>query len=292
MAAGKSIVVAVDGSQEALNGVRWAATAAHRSGRPLTVLGAVPPPTPQFNLAGVDLEEAAREAAESFADNVTQIAAELAAEVAPELTIERKLVHGKPGLVLREASSHADLLVMGRRGLGGVQGLLMGSISTYVVAHADCPVVVVPDEEAAKASDGPVVVGVDGSSVSTAAIAEAFALASFLGAPLTAVHSYGDVAEEFSAAVGAGVLERLREEAEESLCSQLAGYREDYPDVAVTPIVTTESPTRELSRLSVQAQIVVVGSRGRGGFRGLVLGSTSQGVLHVAESPVMIVHGH
>ena len=287
---GQTIVVAVDGSERALNAVRWAARTAQRRRRTLEVVSAVPPLTPQFNLAGVALEEAAGRTAMEFAERATETAAEVAAESAPGVSVQRRVIPGKPALVLRDLSSRAELLVVGRRGLGGVRGLLMGSISTDAAAHSDCPVVVVPGDELR--SSGPVVVGVDGSPLSTAAIRQAFVYADLLETSVTAVHGYVGFSSQAFYTQGDHIIEQLRDEAVEQLGSQLAGHSEDHPDVPVRSVATTARPADEIARLAEDAQLVVMGSRGRGGFRGLVLGSTSQAVLHVAKCPVMIVHNH
>ncbi|MFC0315544.1 universal stress protein [Gordonia phosphorivorans] len=279
------IVAAVDGSELALDGVRWAALAAQRENRPLRVVSVVEPPILQYG-AAIAMAQAYTDAAKAFAEGALDIARDLIDEVAPGAETTAEVIEGRPALVLRELSSRAHTMVLGRRGLGGVTGLLLGSVSTDVAAHADCPVVVVPENPR---DSGPVVVGVDGSPVSSAAIAAAFAQASFLQAPLIAVHTYGGNA-------GAAYFDRLHaerqqltDEAHEALGSQLAGALEDYPDVAVTTVVTTESAAHQVLESAAEAQLIVMGSRGRGGFRGLLLGSTSQAVLQVAPCPVMIV---
>ncbi|WP_026919745.1 universal stress protein [Gordonia shandongensis] len=283
------IVVAVDGSEQALAAVRWATTAAARHRRPLRIVSAMPPFAPQFTLSALSLEDAAVRAARKFAEESITTAGEMAAEIAPDLQITGAILEGKPALVLRDVSSRAHMLVVGRRGLSGVRGLLMGSVSTDAAAHADCPVVVVTGDD--YRPDGPVVVGVDGSPVSTAAIAEAFRQASVRDTRLIAVHTYGGFSEAaFYSDDIDRVLTQLREEAAEALGSQLAGYREEHPDVTVEPVVREGGAAESIRELSHDAQLVVMGSRGRGGFRGLVLGSTSQAVLHVAHCPVMVVH--
>ncbi|GAA3970311.1 universal stress protein [Gordonia caeni] len=282
------IVAAVDGSEPALNGVRWAAAAAARQNRPLLLVSVVSPPSiPQFGSA-ISQGQAYLDASRAFAEGALDVARQVAREEAPNVAESGEVVDGRPALVLRQLSSRAHLMVLGRRGLGGVRGLLLGSVSTDVSAHADCPVVVVPETPR---TSGPVVVGVDGSPVSAAAIAEAFQQASMLGTVLVAVHTYGGYA-------GVATFDRieqgrrqLAEEARESLGSQLAGCLGDYPDVTVSSVVTMESPAEQIISSAADAQLIVLGSRGRGGFRGLLLGSTSQAVLHVAHCPVMIVPG-
>ncbi|MFW0786321.1 universal stress protein [Gordonia sp. CPCC 206044] len=281
------IVAAVDGSEHALAAVRWAASAAAREKCPLLVMSAVSPLHPSFSLAAVSLEQSIVDADHAFAEAALDNAAAIAEETAPGVTVTRQVVVGKPSLALRELSSRARTVVVGRRGLGGVSGLLLGSVSTDITANADCPVVVVSGETPSR---GPVVVGVDGSPVSTAAIAAAFEQASLLGTTITAVHAYGGFSSTAFFGEGEKVLREIHDGAVASLGSQLAGHRTDYPDVTVDAVVTAESPSEKLSALSADAQLIVLGSRGRGGFRGLMLGSTSQAVLHVATCPVMVVH--
>ena len=279
------IVTAVDGSALALDGVRWAALAAQRENRPLRVVSVVEPPILQYGSA-IAMAQAYADASRAFAEGALDIARDVIGEAAPGVDATVEILDGRPALVLRELSSRAHLMVLGRRGLGGVTGLLLGSVSTDVVAHADCPVVVVPESPR---TSGPVVVAVDGSPVSSAAIDAAFEQASFLQAPLIAVHTYGGNA-------GAAYFDRLHDErqqltdeAHEALGSQLAGALGDYPDVSVTTAVTTEAPATQILESAADAQLIVMGSRGRGGFRGLLLGSTSQSVLQVATCPVMVV---
>ena len=282
------IVVAVDGSEQASNAVRWVARAAVRANRPLHIVSAVAPPAAAFTLAAVSVAQSAATAGRAFAETAVELAKGLAEDTADGVTVTGEVIEGKPALALRDISSRAHNLVVGKRGLGGVSGLLLGSVSTHVAAHAECPVVVVSDT---LPTSGPVVVGVDGSPTSTDAIAQAFAQAAILNATLVAVHSYGGFSSAAFYDAGEKVLRQLHDEAEETLGAQLAGYGEDYPDVIVEHVITADAPSTRIAELSAQAQLVVMGSRGRGGFRGLLLGSTSQAVLHVADCPVMVVQG-
>ncbi|MFC7615699.1 universal stress protein [Actinokineospora soli] len=161
----------------------------------------------------------------------------------------------------------ACLVVLGSRGLGGFGGLLLGSTAVQVAAHARCPVVVVRGERS-----GDVVVGVDGSAHSVEAIAFAFGEAQRLGAGVVAVT--------------AGSQE---DEAARALAESVAGWAERYPDVPVRRSVVRGHAARALVDAAADAALLVVGSRGAGGFRGMLLGSVSQGVLHHATCPVAIV---
>ena len=161
-------------------------------------------------------------------------------------------------------------------------------MSTAVAAHAHGRVVVV----AGAGGDGPVVVGVDDSPISDAAVAEAYRQASLRNATLIAVHTWTPL--DADALHGYGIepdeIERMSQDAVEAVAERLAGYASEYPDVKVERKVLPEEPAKALlDAAGEDAQLIVVGSRGRGGFRGLLLGSTSQKVMHQAHSPVMVV---
>ena len=193
--------------------------------------------------------------------------------------------------VLIEASTSARLLVVGSRGRGGFTGLLLGSVSVTVAAHAHCPVVVVRTRRADDSSVRPVVVGVDGSPTSTSAVDHAFDQASRLGLPLVAVHAwelptlFGPVPPWLPEEV-----EEIRMAEKAVLSESLAGHMERYPDVNVTSMVHRGGPAHVILAAAEDAELLVVGSRGLGGFRGLLLGSVSQAVLHHATCPVAVVH--
>jgi nucleotide-binding universal stress UspA family protein len=213
-----------------------------------------------------------------------------ATAAAPGLQPELELVDGTPVETLVRESSEASLLVLGTRGLGGFAGLLVGSTSVALAGRTHCPLVVVRGSDDA-GTGKPVVVGVDGTPVGESAIAFAFEQASAHGSELVAVHSWTDPAVLNALAGGALMADygMLEEQATVLLAERLAGWQEKYPDVRVTRHVVREHPTRTLLHFADGAQLVVVGSRGRGGFAGLVLGSTSQHLLHHAPCPVAVV---
>ncbi len=140
-------------------------------------------------------------------------------------------------------------------------------------------------------TEGPIVVGIDGSESSKAAVEVAFEQAAARGASLVAVNVWSDVSVQPS--LGASpedpLWSSIQTGEEVVLSERLAGYQERYPDVTVERVVARDRPVRVLSEFAEKAQLIVVGSRGRGGFTGMLLGSTSNALLHTADCPVMIV---
>jgi nucleotide-binding universal stress UspA family protein len=182
--------------------------------------------------------------------------------------------------------------VLGTPGLSRLGRVLVGSVSVALAAHAPCPVTLVRphvgDDE--PPAEGPVVLGVDGTPAGEEAIAAAFEEASWRGARLTAVHC---LHEAFLSAVfeenrwtmdGPATEEHERE----LLAQRLAGWQEKYPDVVVDRVVPAGRPAERLLDFADRAQLLVVGSRGLGGFRGLALGSTSQALMSYALCPVLV----
>lgn len=281
-----TIVVGIDGSESALEAAVWAAKAAERQGKSLTILAAYETQAAAYAPALVipqDVIDIIRKEAE---ENVHTAAAK-ARTTAPSVDVTGKVVEGRPSPVLIDASHDAALVVVGSRGLGGVRGLFLGSVGVDVAAHAASPVVVY----AGPGGPGPVVVGIDGSELSEAALSSAFEQASQLGTKLKVVHTWTDLASDALNGYGldADQLQRLADEAHEVVAERIAGFGSDYPDVEIERVVVPDGPANQLIEHATDAQLLVVGSRGRGGFRGLLLGSTSQAVLHKATCPVLVV---
>ncbi|HET9142213.1 universal stress protein, partial [Actinophytocola sp.] len=191
--------------------------------------------------------------------------------------------------VLRAASEQAALLVCGSSGLGAISGLLAGSVTVALAGHSACPLVVVRGEPALP--DAPVVVGVDGSPASGSAIGLAFEQAAQHGGGLVAVHAWTDTvfpAGAYGTAYPAVDWDLLDKHAHELLTERLAGWSDKYPHVSVRHVVARDRPAHALLDAAHGASLIVVGSRGRGGFAGLLLGSVSQALIHHAPCPVMI----
>ncbi|WP_286901110.1 universal stress protein [Thermocrispum sp.] len=287
---GKPVTVGIDGSDRAIVAARWAASAAAHRHAPMRLLHA----TGYTEAVAGTLPPAQRlwEQLQRTGDDALELAFRAVREVA-DVQVEKVLVDDPPARALLKAAQDSRMLVVGGSGHpGAVKGLLVGSLATQLAAHARAPVAVVRGADADRRPErDPVVVGVDGSRLSTDAIAVAFEEAALRSAPLIAVHAWSDAdtSQVFGESRMAFDWEPIERSAERLLAEQLAGWGEKYPDVPVRRRVARDRPAHALLAESDRAQLVVVGSRGRGGFRGLLFGSTSQKLIHHAACPVLVV---
>jgi len=190
------------------------------------------------------------------------------------------LINGHPTAVLCERSRDADMVVVGSRGRGGIAGMLLGSVGWQVAAHAHCPVVVVRGHwrSAGDYASGAIVVGTDASPASDAALGFGFEQAALRGAPLLAVCALADA----PGCLGGDL--KLQDDVEQAITR----HEKDHPGVAVLRHVAQGGARAALLAAAHEAQLLVVGSRGRGGIKGMPLGSVSQAVLHHAPCPVAV----
>jgi nucleotide-binding universal stress UspA family protein len=284
------IVVGYDGSADARIAVRWAVDEAARRSVPLRLVYAVPPeirtshgvPMPW----GDSIEEDIRHAEESIAT----LTAELTG-AAPAVAIEGVVAAGSPMSVLHAQSLDAQMIVVGSRGLGGFTGLFLGSVSAAVAAHARCPVVVVRDGDPVAHQQRPVMVGVDDAAHSAEAIGFAFDEAALRGVDLVAVRAWSPPAQPWRSDVRPLVLDvdELETAERHAVNAALDGWREKYPGVNASVRVVPGDARRVLTTVSEDAQLLVVGFRGRGGFIGLTLGSVSHYVLQHASCPIAVL---
>ncbi|WP_283137170.1 universal stress protein [Rhizohabitans arisaemae] len=280
------ISVAVDGSASAGAALDWAVDEASRRRAALRIVhvGAVW----EDLQVPIPVEPTYREALQSYAEGVLTEAVERAEKRAPGLETTTALLTGPVVDALRGESVGGEELVLGSRGLGGFTGLLLGSVALRVAGHAEGPVVVVRGGEG-RTTYGEVVVGHDGSQNAQAALEYAFEAARLRGARLRAVHSWQIPMFSSYAVLYPGPMDEISEAAEQASERRLAPWRERYPEVAVVESVVCGHPVAELVEASEEADLVVVGSRGLGGFGAAVLGSVSHGVLHRAHCPVAVV---
>lgn len=279
------IVVGVDGSKFSERALDWAIDEASRRGRPLWLICA----WAMDYTAGMigRLIPFIRDGC----DRVLADARQRVTSRAPTLTVTTQTIQGQPAAALTDASARAFLVVVGSRGLGSFHGALAGSTSMAVAAHAHCPVVVIHEQSPPTGPARRVIVGVDGSAASADTLRYAFDQASERGLGLTAVHAWGVTFIEGTFVVAGLIdnLEALSHEQEAMTAEWINPWREKFPNVDVQMKVTQARPVDALVDASQEAQLLVVGSRGHGGFTHLLLGSVSQGVLHRAHCPVAVI---
>ena len=287
-------VVGTDGSLRADKAVMWAAK--HVSERtvpvPLLIVHAIPAtPIPSRNEAATALQTG-----QDYKDMLEERAYRIVGEVAdrvraeyPDLQVETAVVEGHPADLLAEAAQDADQVVVGAQGAGAPALVkMLGGVSDYVVANAQGAVAVVPDR-AEDRPGAPVVVGLDDSPQGHLAIARAFQAASLRGVPLIAITAwdYGP----YDAITGeiwthsVKEMDQMMVEAGEEL---IATKQAEFPDVEVTVKAVRGRPETALIDASRDAGLVVIGSKGRGGFARLLLGSTSRLVLRESYCPVVV----
>lgn len=284
------VTVGVDGSASALRAVRWAAREAAMRGVELRIVHAAPH-YPELGPGASEHRE--WPLAVRTASAVTSHARQLAQAIEPALTVRTAVIPGPRSRTLISCSEEAELLVVAARGLDGSAGLHLGSVTGTVSTYARCPVVVVRRRVVTDPQQpAPVVVGVDGSPASQFALGFAFAFADRRRLPLVAVHSWREISRYAVAQVvgEAANQQELAGTEERLLAEALAGWAERYPDVPVRQVVRRDRAVETLLGYSPTAELVVVGSRGRGGFSGMLLGSTSQALVRYASGPVAVAH--
>lgn len=281
------VVVGVDGSAASNFAVCWAAREAEMRGAPLTLVhmfNAYVPTYPQLPMAnGVavwQLEDGNKALQEAVK------IAEDANKTGRKIEISTEVKSSPPVPTLVEMSDDAEMIVVGSSGRGALARFFLGSVSSAVAQRAHCPVAVVRDEDPLMADPehAPVLVGIDGSPASEQATAIAFDAASRRGVELIALHAWSDV-EVFE--LPGFDWTQVRAEAERNLAERLAGYEERYPDVKVQRLIVRDRPARQLIEQSESAQLVVVGTHGRG-LTGTLLGSVSNAVVHSVRMPVIV----
>ncbi|WP_067669902.1 universal stress protein [Nocardia miyunensis] len=284
-----SVLAAVDGSAVSYQAAAWAAADAALHGCGLHLVTSVSLPAgygPGAILTGTDTDWLRTEGERILTEGARAARAGAPGSV-PPISTEVSWSRVIPDLI--ERSRSARMLVVGNHGIGALRRGLLGSVTTAMLRHAHCPVAVIHYRQAddPAAARGPVVVGVDGSANSMPAVAVALEEASLRKAGLTAVHAWSDVPVTFPMSVdweGA-----LRDTEDAVLAETMAGWAERYPDVPVRRILVQDRPVRALLDQAESAQLMVVGSHGRGGFSGMLLGATSNALAHSVECPIVIV---
>lgn len=280
------IAVGVDGSEPSLRAVDWAAAEAAERGMSLRVCHVSDQPEETGRAAGPAGETGRQH---DGGPEVLRVATERAHQVAPGLAVEGVLRTGhcaSHAEALITLASGAEALVIGSHGRGGLTAALLGSVSEHIVHHGRGPVLVVRGPR----RFGPIAVGVDGSAESQAALGFAFARADELGVGIRALHAYSlTMAIPRMGYVPDFEVEQVAGAARDTLDSALAPWTEKYPDVPVTRQTVDDSASVVLVEQSRDCGLLVVGSRGRGGVAGLLLGSVSRHAIRHADCPVAVV---
>ena len=285
----QSVVVGIDGSDSALGAARWAAQYAADHALAVTLLHAIP--RLDFHFATDDAP--ADDAGGADGDRVLAAAQTAVRATHPDLPVHTATVTGAVATTLAERAESARLLVVGT---GAAEHRVLGGHVVRVTHRARCPVVVWRAPVATRTGKPlPVVVGVDESEASTRALAEAFDIARAWHAQLTVAHMW-----EIDAAVGMGdlggqgnmdwqLLDVLQTQQRRRMDELVEPFARKYPNAHVTKVFQDIGPAKGLADLSREAQLVVVGSHGRGRLADSILGSVSQNLIHHAECPVLVV---
>jgi nucleotide-binding universal stress UspA family protein len=278
------IVVGVDGSGDADVAVRWAANESALRKARLTLVQAVALPTPGWTMR--ELRELYETDADAILDDAVTNVNEFMKERAPT-DLRRQIFFSQPAAALIDMSKDTEMVVVGARGVGALRRVLLGSVSTALIHHGHCPIAVIHRDASlyAEAKKAPVLLGTDCSPASERATEIAFEEASLRGVDLVVLHAITDTdmsrlqSTEYTAglfAVG------------DLLTDSLARHMDRYPGLHVQQVVMNDRPATHLLNMSETAQLVVVGSHGRGGFAGMALGSVSTAVAHASRTPVII----
>ncbi|QWF21006.1 universal stress protein [Nocardioides sp. LMS-CY] len=285
------IVVGIDGSQHSGNALEWAVARARLGGEQLELISAysVAPALDFYSYHALADSQPIDWYAE-HSQQVLEAAVTRVRELAPELACTLTPARGHAANLLATASEGADVVVVGRRGLGRAASALLGSVSNRLTVEAKCPVVVVGDGELP--TRGPIVVGVDGSEFGTSALRYALGEAALRRTTVRAVAAYDFLSQVYR--IDAELTERIRKEAEAQAAETITRAAEearwaDPASVGVAEVVVEGPPAEAILAHAGDAQLVVVGTHGKGIVRRVLMGSVSRQVLHDADRPVAVV---
>jgi len=283
------IIVGVDDSPAAMAAVEWAARDAELRSITLTLVHAISPSL----TSGLDtaLPPGLAQWQENHGRRLLDDAVKL---------VEKTCHHGGPAEIysqllpsaavptLIDLTKDAEMVVAGSSDTGRSSGRRLGPVSSGLLRHAHCPVAIIHDAKphAPTETHAPVLVGIDGSAAAESATAIAFDEASRRHVGLIALHAWSDV--DVSEWPGMD-WQAAQSMSKQVLAERLAGWRDKCPTVNVQEIVVRDQPAHQLVKHSAEAQLLVVGSRGRGGFEGMLVGSVSESVAQLAGAPVIVV---
>lgn len=289
------IVVGIDGSEQSYGALLWAEREAQRRGTAIRLVTAYS--LPVFTGTGFDAGYSVVDQ-EALRAGVAQILDEAKTRIGEtDIELRATAETGDATGVLLELSKRAELVVVGSRSTGGFLGRLLGTVSTSLPAHSHCPTVAVPASYAEQVDKDrsildeskTIVVGSDGSDQARLAILKAADEANRRGVKLTLVNALAPYTGALNWVPSAIDFEAMYREIADLQRKAAKWVREFYPQLEIEFKLVDGSPVQVLLEAGKDAALVVVGTRGRGGVKGMILGSTSQGVLHNAKVPLMIV---
>ncbi|KAB8183934.1 universal stress protein [Nonomuraea phyllanthi] len=276
------VIVGVDGSRAALAAVLWAADDAARRGCDLRLVHVEEP----LVFGGQVYERSPDDPVRKEGERLLAEAAAVAADFRGNVHVSAELLYGHIVEILCAQAGEAAATVVGSRGLGGFAGLLLGSVGLGVAGHAVGPVIVVRGTPAVV--QGELVAGLDPEDAVHPAIDYAFEEAQARGARLRIVHAWDLPSTSVVARIPPG-LDFIAQARQGHVHDVLSPWLKRYPDVTVAESVFRGNPIAALCETSARADLVIVGSRGRGVIRSAMLGSVSHGVLQYASCPVAVV---
>jgi nucleotide-binding universal stress UspA family protein len=289
----QQLVVGIDGSQESEAAMVWALEEAARRDLEVELVYALAVPVVS-DAYGMVMTRPDIDELTDYSQKLLDAALTSARATAPEVTVSARLASGPPAAVLIEASKHAEGLVVGTRGLGAISGKLLGSVSVRLAGKSVCPVFIVPPEWRERpVPGGSVVVGVDGSEHSDAALRLALEEARCRGVGLTVVSAYHVpwLARPVEPQLIAEFEESERWLADKTITESLDRVRgHAYADVAIERVTVKAMPADALVEASKSAVLTVVGSRGRRSLSRAILGSVSRTLMQETQRPVAVVH--
>jgi nucleotide-binding universal stress UspA family protein len=292
------IVVGVDGSTASNAALRWATHESMLRMVPLRLVHVVSTPMVTYPATPVPvtMEDWQQDQARQIIRDADELVRKIADDAGHSVSVAgTDIVYAARVQTLIDLSKATGMIVVGSRGHGAFRRGLLGSVSTALVHHAQCPVAVIHDAPTPR-REAPVVLGVDGSPVSDTATGIAFEEAARRGVELIAVHAWSDTTLIAAHAWGDGGLlaesatdwAATSARAEAMLAQRLASWQSEYPGVTVRKVVVSDRPAHFLAEESENAQLLVVGSHGRGGFTGMLLGSVSTRLAHTVRVPLIV----
>lgn len=283
------VVVGIDGSEQALAAADYAAELAQRRHAPLRLIYVLENMFYGYGpMFGAGTYAIADEQLRSAAGDVLTDSTQKITSTHPGLEIDSRIREGGAAAVLIDESQDAEVTVVGSRGAGGFAGLLLGSVSTQVASHGHGAVVVV---RPAPVRNGPILVAFDGSPPARAALDYAVGEALALGVTLVVATAYWPEPWGFGPEPEVDREVTAAHEAEVLVDEAIGPYQSEHSELRVeVRTIRSLNPEQTLTEESAHAGLTVVGSRGRGGFTGLLLGSVSRTLVHHAAGPVAVIH--